>query len=182
MSLPRYFPLLMLGALALVGSVAGCSGDSGPGVVVPTKDPKFYVGQTRLELPAACAPTPVARRLVEFVRAFNAGETETAARAFQPSGDFHPYNSNGDPGNASLIGRAEIASWLADRHKRGDGWTLTFIWPPLGRAGLPSHTPYGVGIRVSSDGESVFENGSKAVIDCQSGLIIGWVGPVPGPD
>lgn len=174
---------VVLAALVVLSIVlAGCDGNGRDAAAVPARDRAFVLGSTSVNLPPPCAPARVSRRLVSFILAFNRGEGNVAAALFSGAGAFNAYGFSATADKPYLQGRDEIGSWIKERHERGEGWTLTFVHPPTGKAGLPTRTTYGVGVRVSSDGRSVLEDGAKAVIDCATGLIIEWIGPQAGPE
>lgn len=177
MSGPGFVAAVIISALAT--AFAGCTGDERPPEwIAETKASDFAIRGTHLNLPAACALSPATERIVTFVRAFNTGDTQDAVRAFDRTAELLVH----EPPTPAQTGRDEIAEWLEARHRRGEGWTLFFIWAPTGRAGLPLRTFYSVGVRVSRHGKVVLERGAQAVIDCKTGLILTWLGPRYGPD
>jgi hypothetical protein len=87
-----------------------------------------------------------------------------------------------DVGDRGFVGRAAIEEFASERHKAGDGWTLTDLAPPLGRVGLPREGTYGEGLIVQQESAHFRkQEGAKVVIDCATGLIQTWVGPAFGP-
>jgi hypothetical protein len=167
---------------ALILMTVGCGNASSRAIpsAAPVYDAKFGVHKTPLTLPRACKPVVVVHRLAVLVRAFNSGNAPEFARSFASAGSFKPYSETLRDERPYLSG-PEVASFVTSRHAKGDGWTLLFVFPPLGRAGLPRVAVYGVGVRVTQRGKTISVGGSKAVIDCKSGLIQNWVGPKAGP-
>lgn len=182
---------MRLGALALaftVVSASSCSqhGTPRPETIAeerdgtPITDPWFEVQPTTVRLPRLCRVSKMIRDFKGLVGAFDRGEARRFAAFFTPDAPFNPYAGTSRR-RQPLRGRREIAEFASQRHARGDRWTLVFVSPPKGRVGLPKVAVYGLGLRVSQDGRIVSEGGAKAVIDCRSGLIMGWVGPRVGP-
>ena len=190
--------LLLTGSVVLACmAVTGCSGDasSSPGPKgsqptspgtranpVPVHDRHFVVRKTKLRLPGYCTPAKATRILTILVAAFNAGEASRMGRFFGRRGAFDAYAAT-TPAHArgSVRGAAQVASFVRRRHPRGDAWTMLFVDPPLGKAGLPETAVYDLGIRVTVNGRTISEGGAKAVVDCRSGHIVQWVGPSRGP-
>lgn len=160
-----------------LGATACLSGD--PKANAPTLTPEFAVRSTSIELPGECGTDAVRERVVDAVEAFNSGQAESFAASFlEGGGQLSPY----DVGGSGFVGRERIAGFVTDRYRGGDGWTLTALWPPVGRVGLPREAAYGVDLIVvqKSSGFRRAE-GAKVVIDCASGLIRAWVGPPFAP-
>lgn len=162
---------------------AGVSSGSKPraAIDVPIRASGFLVQKTALRLPRRCAPRLVADALLQIASAFNHGQASKFANGFRPGAGFDAYSATRADHKPFLRGRTEIAAFVRARHSRGDGWTLLFVSPPTGRTRLPEAAIYGLGIRVTSHGRTVFEGGAKAVVDCASGEILNWVGPSHGP-
>lgn len=136
----------------------------------------FRVHSTPIALPEACRPAAARQRVRSALVAFNVGAGETFARSFVASSGFHPYTAS-FPGTG-LIGRARIARFVSSRYRAGDGWTATRLLPPRGTVGLPKWAAYGLEFQLSHQGALVTTRASaKLVLDCQSGLLDGWVGP-----
>jgi len=170
--------------VALVGAAVVLHGGAAPPSAVPAaKTPPapaqtndFTIARTRLRLPGGCRPTLVAERVLGLLAAFNRGDGPGVARAFvRPS--FHPYGSR-ITGSGFLTKQA-IVRFVAERQRAGDAWTARRVVPPTKAA--PDAAVYGVVLIVSQRSRRVKNGGAKAVIDCNSGRILRWVGPAYGP-
>jgi hypothetical protein len=163
-------------ALVLLGATGCLGGDAEP--TAPTLAPGFRVLSTKIELPPKCRTDVVRERVVGAVEAFNLGRADSFADAFLKTGQLSPY----DVGGRGFVGPAAIEGFVSERHKAGDGWTLTDLAPPLGSVGLPREAAYGAGLIVQQESAHFRkQEGAKVVIDCASGLIRAWVGPAFGP-
>src|SRR6266545_3393556 len=131
--------LLVLGATGCLG------GDSEP--TAPTLAPGFRVLSTSVELPPKCRTDAVRARVVGAVEAFDFGRADSFADAFLETGQLSPY----DVGGRGFVGRAAIEGFVSERHKAGDGWTLTDLGPPRGTVGLPEEAGYGAGLIVQQE-------------------------------
>jgi hypothetical protein len=153
------------------GPIVACTG--GPNAPARTAD--FRLGSTTINLPKACRPAAVNRRVSAALASFNAGRADAFAHAFTKRGEFHPYPASIAAG---FVGRLRIARFANDRYRAGDGWTATRLQPPRGSVGLPKWTVYGLSLRVGHQGTLLSEQvGAKLVIDCASGLLRRWIGP-----
>lgn len=141
--------LMSLGATACLGS--------DPKPTAPTLTPEFVVRSTSIDLPGQCGTDAVRARVVEAAEAFNSGQADAFAASFlKTGGQLAPY----DVGGRGFVGRERISGFVTDRHRAGDGWTLTALWPPLGRVGLPREAAYGVDLIVVQKG-SGFRRGEE---------------------
>jgi hypothetical protein len=153
------------------GAVLACTTT---GANAPTAAPGFLIAPSPRSLPRKCAVAWVKRRVFGIVGAFDAGLGDRFLRGFARSRiSFEPYDRP--------VQRRAIASFVSDRYRRGDGWTATRLSPPVGRAGLPAEAVYGVELRLSRAGAVSRTSGAKVVVDCRSGLVRRWVGPVQAP-
>jgi hypothetical protein len=144
----------------------------------PPTTPNFVVARTDLELDAECRPNPVRQLAVAMLTAFNRGKGATFADGFaKPL--FHPYSFR--IAGSGFTDKDSISQFVTERHKAGDGWSATKLWPPTGQAGLPYQAVYGLDLRISQHGKLIRRGGAKLVIDCATGLLATWVGPAYGP-
>ncbi len=151
----------------------------------PPVAPDFSIGSTTVALTGRCTPDRVARHLISRLDAFDSGRARAFSRAF-PAGTksarwvFNPYDDEALPGYRSALktqpGIERIARAL---YRRGDGWTATRLLPPCGSASS-SRATYGLSLRVTRRGLPSYDAGAKVIIDCDSGRITRWNGPV-GP-
>jgi hypothetical protein len=154
------------------GPIVACT--SGPNA--PSLSPRFSVTSASVSLPRRCAPNAARRRVTAALSSFNLGDTGVFTKQFAHSGQFHPYTAS--IRGSGFVGRARIARFVRARYAAGDGWTAVRLAPPLGTAGLPSSTVYGLELAVRHQGAAVAERaGTKLVVDCMSGLLQRWVGP-----
>jgi hypothetical protein len=170
-----------INVLAVVSLCATACLGGNPEPTAPTLTPDFVVESTSIDLPGRCETEAVQERVVGAVEAFNSGQGGSFAASFlETEGQLSPYGVGG----RGFVGREAIAAFVTERHKTGDGWTLAVLSPPLGRVGLPRETAYGVDLIVVQKGSGFRRReGAKVVIDCASGLILGWVGPaLPPPE
>lgn len=163
----------------LVFGVTSCFGGNDE-QTAPALAPGFkFLWPTTVELPPKCRPEAVKTRVVGAVEAFNAGQTDSFAESFlEIGGQLAPY----DVGGLGFHSRDSIEEFASERHKAGDGWTLTDLAPPLHEIGLPREAAYGAGLIVQQEAAQFRKpGGAKIVIDCASGLIRAWIGPPYGP-
>jgi hypothetical protein len=164
--------------LFVLGATSCFGGNSEP--TAPALAPGFkFLWSTTVELPPKCRPQAVKARVVGAVEAFNSGHTDSFAESFlETGGQLAPY----DVGGLGFHSREAIEEFASERHKAGDGWTLTDLAPPLHEIGLPRETAYGAGLIVQQEAAQFRKlGGAKIVIDCASGLIRAWIGPPYGP-
>lgn len=176
---------IVIAVAALAVSAARDRQGNGPKKLVTTfasavaTAPMFTVAPPSVELPAPCSPPAVRKRLVGMLRAFNAGDADDFLSGFSRA-SFHPYASR--IRGAGFSSWAEIADFVADRHRAGDGWTAVKLVSPQGEIGDSEISVYSLTVRVTQRGRTVSTRGAKIVIDCESGRVVRWLGPGVGPN
>jgi hypothetical protein len=124
--------------------------------------------------------------MVGLLRAFDAGRGSAFARGFDRAADFEPYNGSSFALKPALkpgghITRSDIARYVQSRHRAGDGWTGVVLLPPQRRAHPPNDAIYGLALTVRLGSQTQTGRGAKIVIDCDTGLVRVWLGPVVHP-
>jgi hypothetical protein len=146
----------------------------------------FAIGATTVPLAGRCAPNRVARHLIYRLDALDSGWARAFSRGFPPRTSparlvFSPYNEEALPGyRPTLNTQPGIERVARALYRRGDGWTATRLQPPTGTASPSGRATYGLSLRVTRRGFPQYDAGAKIIIDCTSGRITRWNGPI-GP-
>ena len=154
-------------ASSLGDPIVACS--SGPNAKSRTAE--FRIVPTGARLPARCRPSRVARTLVRALTYFNVGLGEDYARRFVARGELRPYAQG-----RRLRGRSTIARFVSTRYHAGDGWAAARLLPP--RTGSHAEAVYRLDLIVSYQGRVTARARSTIVVDCGSGLLRQWTGPL----
>jgi hypothetical protein len=150
----------------------------------PPVTPDFSIGPTTVLLTERCAPDRVARHLISRLDAFDSGRARAFSRAFPARSAasarqvFNPYSGEALPGyRSSLKLRPTIERVARALYRRGDGWTATRLLPPQGILSR-NEAIYGLSLRVTRRGVPSYDTGVKVIIDCATGRVKRWNGPV----
>jgi hypothetical protein len=182
----RLTALSLVAALAAGVAVTADQAASAPHYNAPPVAPNFILGTTTVPLRPRCMPERVAQHLISRLDAFDSGRARAFSRAFPASSApatnvFRPYSGEALPGyRDSLSTRPGVERIVRALYRRGDGWTALRLDPPQGNPLGPGRAVYGLGLRVTRRHVPQYETGAKIVINCTTGRVIRWLGPV-GP-
>ena len=110
-----------------------------------------------------------------MLRDFNSGDGGGFSARFTRVADFFPYDGSAFALRGTRIGRVRIAQYVRARHRVGDALSAELLDPPTSTDGVTA--VYGVTVHAFVGGKT-YVNGLKLVLDCRSGQVINWGGPV----
>lgn len=158
-------------------SIVACArtGTAGGGVNASAVTSDFRIVGGPAALPRSCASRAVGHRVRAVLSAFNVGKGAGFARRFTRSARFAA------DGRAAT-GRARIAAFVGERYARGDGWTArALMYKSRSRSklrGVPADAVYRLDLLVSAIGQPLRSAKVTFAVECGSGLIARWSGPV----
>jgi hypothetical protein len=124
-------------------------------------------------LPEHCAPERSLGTLRSTLSTFNTGLGEAFVKRFA-------RNALLTSGGTELRSRRKIESFVHARYSAGEGWTARALRAPerLGRSGSRRTGVYRLALLVIRPTENPVAARAEVTLDCESGLIRRWRGPI----
>jgi hypothetical protein len=158
-------------------SIVACAraGTTGRSANAPAVTSDFRIVGRHPRLPRACASDAVGRRVRAVLSAFNVGKGTAFATRFTSGARFAA-------GGTVANDRASIAAFVGQRYVRGEGWTArALMHRSRSRSklrGVPADAVYRLDLLVSAIGQPLRAAEVTFAVECSSGLIAKWSGPV----